>query len=45
MAIFIYSSRNINFKDCDVFFTKQVGVVIDLVTNVHFDSVNVFDVH
>ena len=37
-------SKNINVRNCDVFHAKQIGVNIDVVTNVNFDSVNVFDV-
>ena len=45
MAVFIYFSRNINFSNCDIFFTRQIGVVIDTSTKVNFDSVNVINVY
>lgn len=43
-GISVMWSRNINVTNTDVFSTKQVGIVIDVVTNVNFDGVNVFDV-
>lgn len=39
----VFWSRNINITNTDVFTTYAVGAVIDSVTNVHLDSVNIFD--
>jgi hypothetical protein len=43
-AISVVLSKNVSVKNCDIFHAKQIGVNIDVVTNVNFDSVNVFDV-
>lgn len=43
-AISVVYSKNISVQNCDVFTAKQIGVNLDVVTDVHFDSVNVFDV-
>lgn len=43
-GIYVFYSSNINVSNTDVWSPKQVGVVIDTVTNVHFNSVNVYNV-
>jgi parallel beta-helix repeat protein len=43
-GIYVHFSSNIDVSNTDVWSPKQVGVVIDIVTNVHFDSVNVYNV-
>lgn len=43
-AIYVTYSRNIDVINTNVFSAMQIGVILDIVTNVHFDGVNVFDV-